>query len=87
MSQSIEKLARKSKWPAVSLPSVWVRFYSKRCRLICFLLAVLINKRVSSVLVLNNSLLSVLVSLDLRRVHWSKRQAIIIGENRIVIVF
>ena len=53
----------------------------------CFLLAVLINKRVSSVLALNNALLSVLVSLDLRRVHWSKRQAIIIGENRIVIVF
>ena len=63
------------------------RIFSKRFRLMRFLLAVLINKRVSSVLALNNALLSVLVSLDLRRVHWSKRQAIIIGENRIVIVF
>ena len=63
------------------------KVFSKGCRLIRFLLAVLINKRVSSVLALNNALLSLVVSLDLRRVHWSKRQAIIIGENRIVIVF
>lgn len=55
---------------------------SKKIKMACSVfsecLAVLINKRVSSVLALNNALLSVLVSLDLRRVHWSKRQSIII---------
>ena len=52
---------------------------------LCFLSAVLINKRVSSVLALNNALLSVLVSLDLRRVHWSKRQSIIIGKTAVTV--
>jgi len=48
------------------------------CSVFSECLAVLINKRISSVMALNNALLSFLVSLDLPRVHWSKRQTIII---------